>query len=93
MAYEHKPNKGTLFINDNREAETHAHWKGSAKIGGVDYWVNEWNVTTDRDGNRLSKDKYRKNLSFTEKDAQRAPATLPQDEGTPFNDSLDDINF
>ena len=93
MAYQQKPDTGTLFINDNREKETHAHWQGSALINGVEYWVNEWNVTTDRDGNPLPKDKYRKNLGFKRKDSQKAPnpqkdSIAPDGPEDPFDDSL-----
>ncbi len=48
MAYEHKPNSGTLFPNDRKEKETHPDFKGSCKIDGVDYWVSGWK--NERDG-------------------------------------------
>ena len=42
MAYEMKENSGSLFKNQKRTAETHAHATGSALIDGVEYWVNAW---------------------------------------------------
>lgn len=90
--YRHRPDSGSLFINDKREKETHPHWKGSALINGVEYWVNEWNVTTDKNGNQLPKDRYRKSLSFSRKDQNKAPnpAKPPPEPTAPPADSFDD---
>ncbi len=73
MAYTHKEDRGTLFVNDKQGNENWCDWSGTALIGGREYYVSEWNVSTDREGNPLPKDKYRKNLSFKLKDSQRAP--------------------
>lgn len=64
MAYEIKENTGSLFKNDRREKDTHAHARGSALIGGVEYWVDAWTNTTN------SGDKYQ-SLKFKRKDAQQ----------------------
>lgn len=42
MAYEQKPDTGSLFKNDRREKDSQPHAKGSALIGGVEYWVSAW---------------------------------------------------
>lgn len=42
MAYEHKDNSGSIFVNDRKEKETHPDMTGRAVIGGVRYWVNLW---------------------------------------------------
>ena len=42
MAYELKDNSGSLFKNDRKEKDTHADYKGTVKIGGVEYWQNAW---------------------------------------------------
>lgn len=42
MAYEQKPNSGSLFRNDRKEKETHADYQGSAVIDGVEYYLNAW---------------------------------------------------
>jgi hypothetical protein len=49
MAYETKDNTGSVFQNERKEKDTHPDRTGSAKIGGVDYWVNGW-VKQDRNG-------------------------------------------
>jgi uncharacterized protein (DUF736 family) len=40
--YEQKDGNGSLFKNNEKEAETHADYRGSIKIGGVEYWLNAW---------------------------------------------------
>jgi hypothetical protein len=48
MAYEPKPNTGSLFKNDRKESDNHPDYKGSALIGGVDHWLDAWiNETND----------------------------------------------
>ena len=46
MAYEMKEGSGSLFKNDKRETEQHPNMKGSALIGGVEYWVSGWTKAT-----------------------------------------------
>lgn len=49
MAYDQKDNSGSVFQNEKKLKDTHPDRTGSAKIGGVDYWVNGW-VKQDRNG-------------------------------------------
>lgn len=42
MAYEQKDNSGSLFKNDRKEKDTHPDYKGTVKIGGVEYWQSAW---------------------------------------------------
>jgi len=42
MAFEQKDNSGAVFVNDRKDQDTHPDRTGSAKIGGVDFWVNGW---------------------------------------------------
>lgn len=37
-----KDNRGALFVNDRKEKETHPDFKGSAIIGGSEYWISGW---------------------------------------------------
>lgn len=77
MAYEHKPNSGSLFKNDNREKDTHPHAKGSALIDGVEYWVSAW--TNDGKAGKYQ------SLKFSRKDENTAPRPKPQED---FDDDL-----
>lgn len=70
MAYETKPDTGSLFRNDKRTQDTHAHARGSALIDGVEYWVDAW-TNVAKNG-----DKYQ-SLKFKRKDKQ-AQASKPQ---------------
>jgi hypothetical protein len=65
MAFEPRDNSGALFLNDRREKETHPNAKGSAIIGGVEFWVSAW-TKTDRNGAKFQ------SLSFELKDKARA---------------------
>jgi hypothetical protein len=67
MAYEVKDNSGSIWINDRKDQDTHPDRAGSAKIGGVDYWVNGWLRKTSDGKPYLS-------LSFKPKQ-DKAPAT------------------
>ena len=40
MAYEHKDLSGSLFVNNRKEKAGHADWRGSAKIGDTEYWID-----------------------------------------------------
>jgi hypothetical protein len=42
MAYEHKDNSGSVFVNDQKTEENHPDRSGSAVISGKPYWVNGW---------------------------------------------------
>jgi len=64
-------NRGTLFVNDRKEKENQPDGKGSALIGGVEYWVSSW-TAQDKNGNP-----YRK-LAFTAKDAQPTQQRAPE---------------
>jgi hypothetical protein len=93
MSYKHKPDSGTLFINDRKEQPTHSDWTGSGVTvcphcnRETERWLNEWNVTTDRDGNPLPKEKYRKNLTFKPKQQIRREPQQPSNP-EPFDDDI-----
>jgi hypothetical protein len=93
---EPKDNSGAIFVNDRKEKDSHPDRKGSAMIGGVEYWVSGWIKKNDR-GPWLS-------LSFTPKDKLAAPAPAPRQAakpkqksgggtGTGFDEMDDDIPF
>lgn len=84
MAFEPRDNSGALFMNDRREKDTHPNAKGSAIIGGVEYWVSAW-TKTDRNGGKFQ------SLSFEPKDKQ-APARQQAPANTAA-DLDDDIPF
>lgn len=66
MAYERRENSGSLFKNDKNTEDKHPNARGSALIGGVEYWVSAW-TKKDKNGNPWQ------SLAFSKKDEQREP--------------------
>jgi hypothetical protein len=65
MAFEQKDNSGAIFVNDHKQEDAHPDRSGSAKIDGVEYWVNGWLKKTKDGKPYLS-------LSFKPKEQRRA---------------------
>ena len=77
--YETKDLTGVLFANAERTKETQPNAKGSAMIGGVEYWVSAWTNTS-------SKGTKYQSLKFERKDQQFANTAELRDEG--LNDDV-----
>lgn len=39
---ERRDNSGVLFKNDRKEQDTHADYRGSITINGMEYWLDAW---------------------------------------------------
>lgn len=86
MAYETKDMTGSIFNNERKQSDNHPDRSGSAKIDGVDYWVNGW-LKKDKNGNPYL------SLAFKRKDAPRDRLPLAKTDGfgvTPKRANLDD---
>lgn len=35
-------NRGSLFKNDRKTADTHADYTGSLNVNGQEFWINAW---------------------------------------------------
>jgi uncharacterized protein (DUF736 family) len=92
MAYEIKPNSGSLFVNDKKEKPNHPDFKGQAIIEGVACWLSAWKKEA-KDG------KMYLSLSFQPKDdATKADKPVVEDPFTakpkvistdaPFDDDI-----
>jgi type II secretory pathway component PulJ len=66
MAYEQKPNTGSIFKNERKTTDQHPGGTGSCLIDGVEYFVDAWT-------NESPKGKYQ-SLKFKRKDKQPMPA-------------------
>ena len=87
MAYETKPNTGSLFKNDKKETDSHPDYKGSGIIDGVDYWLDSWINTSNAGVKYMS-------LKFKPKDAQTGGGmTSRQSEPAAFDDDMDSVPF
>lgn len=80
MAYEPKDNSGALFINDRKETDTHPDRKGTALIGGVEYFVSGWLKTKDG--------KPWLSLAFQPKQQQSARSPSPSSANKPEEESI-----
>jgi hypothetical protein len=65
-----KDMSGAIFKNDRKELPNHPDRKGSAVIGGVDYWVAGW-LKEDKNGQQYL------SLAFTRKDEKTAAKAEP----------------
>ena len=96
MAFEPKDNSGSLFKNDRREKDTHAHARGSALIDGVEYYVDAW-TNTDKNGNKYQSLKFKRKeqapaQGFGQRDQQHRQ-NLGNGGFQPAHDDADDLPF
>jgi hypothetical protein len=90
---------GIISKNERKTTDTHPDIKGQCEINGVQYWVDGWAKTSNRDGGKFY------SLRFKAKDAARAPApsaiqrpsaqrlAAAQQAPSGFSDMDDDIPF
>jgi hypothetical protein len=82
MAFEHKEDTGSIFKNQKKEKDSHPNMTGSARIGGVEYWVSAWT-------NESEKGRWQ-SLSFQRKDSK---IKTPAADKKVRKDADDDIPF
>jgi hypothetical protein len=83
MAFEQRPNSGSLFINDRKEKETHPDLNGTLNVGGVDYYISAWQKTSSKGAQFYS-------LSVKPKSAPAQAAPAPLLRSAPSAPDLDD---
>jgi hypothetical protein len=66
---------GSISKNKKKEKDAHPDYRGSATIGGIDYWVSGW-VNEGSDGKYLG-------LKFQQKDGESKPVK-DDDSDIPF---------
>jgi uncharacterized protein (DUF736 family) len=88
MAYEMKPNTGSLFKNDKKETDSHPDYKGSALIDGLgECWLDAW-VNTANNGSKYM------SVKIKPKDANGAAKVMPAvGSYTADDDDSEDIPF
>ena len=84
MAFEHRENSGSLFVNKKRDSEKHPNAVGSALIGGVKYRVSAW-TKLDRNGQKWQ------SLAF-QVDTHSNPPT-PEANNNPVAEIESDVPF
>lgn len=58
MAYETKPETGSLFRNEKKEKETHADYRGECLVDGQPYYMDAW-VNTSKNGKKYLSVKFK----------------------------------
>lgn len=89
-----KTNRGSIWKNEKKEADTHPDFTGSINVEGVEYWVSAWKR---KDGASPKAPA----LSFSIKPKDDAPASRTTGNPKPasneqkgsFDDFEDDIPF
>ena len=51
MAFQLKPNRGSLFKNDEKPKEEDRDYAGSINIAGREYWLSGW-ISETKKGNK-----------------------------------------
>lgn len=84
MSYQQKDNTGSLFKNDRKKQDTHADYRGSALLNGVEHWVDAWINTSNSGAKYMS-------LKFKPKEAQQSGSFSQQAamRGSAFDDDSD----
>lgn len=87
MAYELKPNTGSLFKAKERATDRHPEYTGSINIDGREYWLAGW-VKEGQSQKYFS-------LAVKPKDEKQAPKQVAQTKGGPkaFDDFKEDLPF
>jgi uncharacterized protein (DUF736 family) len=79
MAYEMKPESGSLFKNERKEKDTHADYRGECVVDGQAYYMDAW-VNTSKNGKKYLSVKFK---AKGEKQVE-APAFADDDSDLPF---------
>ncbi len=87
MAFEPKPNTGSLFKNERKTTDSHPDYTGSALVDGVSYWQDAW-INKDKNGKTYMSLKFKpkeaKADHQNERPAARKPARDDLDDSVPF---------
>jgi hypothetical protein len=99
MAYDNT-NRGSIWKNDRKTAETHADFAGTINVEGVDYFLNGWlrkadakptapsmSFTVKRKDVQANNPTPQNQGGFRDKPAQEKPATMDDfaQDDIPFN--------
>ena len=81
MTFQQKPNRGSLFKNDEKSKPEDRDYAGTINIEGREYWLSGWISEMKKGGKYLS-------LSIKPKDEQSSETTQPKakelSDATPF---------
>jgi hypothetical protein len=84
--FEHKPNRGSLFKNTDKQGDQDRDYAGSALIGDREWWVSAW-ISEGKSGRKYL------SLSFKPKDDGAAQSKKPAGSGSAARDFDDSVPF
>lgn len=87
MAYEQKPNTGSLFKNHKKESDKHPTHAGTINVDGVEFWLSAWVNETQKGEKYFSLKIKPKEVKVDSHNQAKANAYQPQiddDSGIPF---------
>tara|TARA_B110000902_G_scaffold175025_1_gene198683 strand:- start:303 stop:617 length:315 start_codon:yes stop_codon:yes gene_type:complete len=76
MAFEQRELSGTLFRNDYKKSPNQPDYRGTSKVGGIEYEMSAW-VKKAKNGNDFF------SIAFQEKDERESSAPAPKSISTP----------
>lgn len=79
-------NKGAFWKNEDRQKDTHPHYKGSINVEGVEYWLSAWKS----DGSNPKAPLVKISIQKKESQADKAKEAI-REPGSDFED--DDIDW
>jgi hypothetical protein len=84
MAFQLKPNRGSLFKNDEKSKQEDRDYAGSINVEGREYWLSGWVSETKKGGKYLSLAVKPKDEQSSEKAKPKASAREELDDAIPF---------
>lgn len=84
MAEYDNTNRGVLFKNKDKQAETHADWNGNINVDGAEFYLNAWVKESSKDGSKFL------SLSLKPKTATAKKSAPPARKMAPVAAGLDD---
>lgn len=76
-------NRGSLFKNDRKTADTHADYTGSLNVDGQEFWINAW-LKEGKSGTKFMSLSVRPKEGRTEASDRPAATHVASDDAIPF---------
>ena len=76
--------RGTFFVNDRKEKETHPDYTGKINVGGEDFYIKGWKKVAKSGLNFLSLAVQSVDEAQKPRTEQPKAATAPTNDDTPF---------
>lgn len=78
-----RDSSGLLFKNDNKSNDQHPDYKGSIKVGGVEYWLSAW-IKQGKNGKFMGLATTPKDAAYVPNKASPSTSVADMDSDIPF---------